>query len=70
MRISHGGWNYGFVTNIARPPDDRVCNIVRANLNTSAIQDIDWDLASIVFGEKSDAPRDHIAIKVDRLVFT
>lgn len=54
--ISHNGSVDGFVSNIARYPDDKVTIIVLANLETAPIGTIAKDLAAIVFDQPYTLP--------------
>jgi hypothetical protein len=54
--ISHNGMVDGFVSNIARYPQDKVTIVVLANLDTAPIGAIAKDLAAIVFGQPYQMP--------------
>ena len=54
--ISHNGGIDGFVSNIARYPDDKVTIIVLSNLETAPIGTISKDLAAIVFDQPYTMP--------------
>jgi CubicO group peptidase (beta-lactamase class C family) len=63
--ISHGGGINGFVTYIARFPDDDACIIVLSNLTASRTGQIYRDLAAILFGEQYELPKEKNAVQID-----
>ncbi|MBV9302724.1 MAG: beta-lactamase family protein [Acidobacteriaceae bacterium] len=63
--ISHEGGIEGFVSKIARFPDEHTTIIVLSNLETAAITKISKDLAAIVFGEKYELPHEQQFIHMD-----
>jgi len=67
--ISHGGGIYGFATQIARYPDDRVTVIVLSNVEGASSGMVANNLASIVFGEPVTLPKQHVAITLPVQVF-
>ena len=54
--VGHGGGINGFVTDISRYPDDRLCVVVLSNLNGVQPARISRDLAAIAYGEKYEIP--------------
>lgn len=66
--ISHGGGIYGFATQIARYPDDRVTVVVLSNIEAAPAGQIANNLAAIVFGAKYDLPREHKIISLDQKI--
>ena len=54
--VGHGGSINGFVTDISRYPDDRLCVVVLSNLNGVQPGRISRDLAAIAYGEKYEIP--------------
>ena len=66
--ISHGGGIYGFATEIARFPADRVTVIVLSNVETAPAGRMATDLAAIVFGAPYEMPRERQAITLDPAV--
>lgn len=62
--ISHGGAIYGFSSQIARFPDDRVTVVVLSNVQGASTGKVAGSLAAIVFGAKYDMPVEHKAINV------
>lgn len=67
--ISHGGGINGFVTHIARFPEDDACIIVLCNLTASRTGQIFRDLAAILFGEPYELPKERKAVKVDPAIY-
>ena len=57
-QISHGGGIYGFATQIARFPDDRVTVIVLSNIQSAPAGNIANNLAAIVFGAAYEIPKE------------
>jgi CubicO group peptidase (beta-lactamase class C family) len=62
--IGHGGGINGFVTDIVRYPDQRVCVVVLANVVPTNPGKIARDLAAITFGEPVALPRVRTVAKV------
>jgi CubicO group peptidase (beta-lactamase class C family) len=69
--VSHGGGINGFATFLAHFPDDKLTIVVLRNSDGGSPNPgvINHDLAAIVFGEKYEIPREHMAIKVDPKIF-
>ena len=63
--IAHGGGIYGFATEIARFPADRVTVIVLSNVEGAAAGPIANDLAAVTFGAPYQIPRERKSITVD-----
>lgn len=66
--ISHGGGIYGFATQIARYPDDRVTVVVLSNIQSAPAGTIADNLAAIVFGAAYETPKERIAIALDQKI--
>jgi CubicO group peptidase (beta-lactamase class C family) len=66
--ISHGGGIYGFATQIARYPDDRVTVVVLSNIQAAPVGEIAGNLAAIDFGAAYEAPREHKSIELDQKI--
>ncbi len=64
--ISHEGGVQGFVSKIARYPDDQITIIALSNLDTAPMTNISKDLAASVFGDKYDLPREHKFIHLNQ----
>ena len=63
--ISHGGGIYGFATQIARYPDDRVTVVVLSNIQAAPAGQIANNLAAIVFGAAYEIPKERKIISLD-----
>lgn len=63
--ISHGGGIYGFATEIARFPDDKLTLVVLSNVQGAPAGRVAHDLAAIVFGAKYEIPKERVEIRVD-----
>lgn len=68
QEISHGGGIYGFATEIARFPADKVTVVVLSNVEGAPAGRIGNDLAAIVFGAAYEIPKERKEIAVDRKV--
>jgi CubicO group peptidase (beta-lactamase class C family) len=66
--IAHGGGIYGFATEIARFPADRVTVIVLSNVEGAAAGKTANDLAAVVFGAPYEIPKERKSITVDAKV--
>jgi hypothetical protein len=67
--ISHGGGINGFVTFLARYPDDRAFIVVLSNVEGAPSNRIARDLAAMVFGEPYEIPKERVAIKLDSKIY-
>jgi hypothetical protein len=65
----HAGGINGFVTNINRFPNEKVCVVVLSNLEGAPVTAMSRDLAAIAFGEKYSIPGTRKEIKVASKVF-
>ena len=63
-RVAHAGGIHGFVTNIARVPEDDVCIILLSNSMASKLQDITNSIFAILYKKNYELPRARIAITV------
>ncbi len=68
-RISSNGGIEGFVTHIARYPDEQIAIIVLSNLSTSPAEKMGRDIAAILFGESYQAPKKREAINLDPAIY-
>ena len=66
--ISHGGGIYGFATEIARYPDDRVTVVVLSNIQAAPAGQIASNLAAIIFGAAYETPKERKIISLDQKV--
>ncbi len=67
-QISHGGGIYGFATQIARYPDDRVTVIVLSNIQGAPVGIIANNLSAIAFGGAYEIPKERKEISLDAKV--
>jgi len=67
-QISHGGGIYGFATQIARYPDDRVTVVVLSNIQAAPVGIIANNLSAIVFGAAYEIPKERKEIPLDAKV--
>jgi len=63
-RVGHGGGIHGFVTNIARVPEDDVCIILLSNSMGSKLQDITNGIFAILYKKNYELPKVRVAISV------
>jgi CubicO group peptidase (beta-lactamase class C family) len=68
-RVGHGGGINGFVTYIARFPEEKLCAIALCNVEPSGAGTVGSALAAIALGEKYDLPRERKFISVDASIF-
>ena len=68
-RISHGGGINGFSTTISRYVDDDICIIVLSNLEFAPSGKIATNLASILFGEEADWPKEQKIAEVNPSIY-
>lgn len=66
--ISHGGGIYGFATQIARYPDDRVTVVVLSNIQAAPAGEVAGNLAAIVFGSAYEVPKERKIIALDQKI--
>ena len=67
--IEHGGGINGFVTQILRYPDQKVCVVVLCNVLPNNPGRVAHDLAAITFGEAYEMPKARKVAKVDPKVY-
>jgi CubicO group peptidase (beta-lactamase class C family) len=67
--ISHGGGINGFVTQILRYPEKKVCVVVLCNVLPQNPGKVAHDLAAITFGEPYKVPVERKPVKVDSKVY-
>jgi len=60
--ISHGGGIYGFATQLARFPDDKVTVVVLSNVEGASAGAVANNLSAIVFGDPVTLPKQRTAI--------
>jgi CubicO group peptidase (beta-lactamase class C family) len=67
--IWHNGGIFGFVTNIGRWVDDRVCIVVFSNNDAVPVDGIALGLAGIVFDQPYELPKIKTPMEVDPAIF-
>ena len=63
-RVSHGGGIHGFVTNIARVPEDDVCVVLLSNASDPTLQEITKSIFAILYDKEYELPKERAVIKV------
>ena len=67
--ISHGGGIYGFATQLARFPDDKVTVVVLSNVEGASAGAVANNLSAIVFGDPVTLPKQRTAITLPSQTF-
>jgi CubicO group peptidase (beta-lactamase class C family) len=67
--VGHGGGINGFVTQILRYPDQKVCVVVLCNVLPLDPGRVARDLAAVTFGEPYKLPEERKAVRVDPKVY-
>jgi CubicO group peptidase (beta-lactamase class C family) len=63
-KVSHGGGIHGFVTNIARVPEDDVCIVLLSNSSDPALKDITNGIFAILYDKEYELPKERTEIKL------
>jgi CubicO group peptidase (beta-lactamase class C family) len=63
-RVSHGGGIHGFVTNIARVPEDDVCIVLLSNASDPSLGDITKSIFAILYGKEYELPKERPVVKL------
>jgi CubicO group peptidase (beta-lactamase class C family) len=63
-KVSHGGGIHGFITNIARVPEDDVCVILLDNASDNTVGQITQSILAALYGQPYELPKKRIAIQV------
>ncbi len=63
-RVSHGGGIHGFVTNIARVPEDDICIVLLSNASDPSLGEITKNIFSILYGKEYELPKERPVIKL------
>lgn len=66
--ISHGGAISGFLSNIARFPEDDACIVILANTVSAPMAQVSTALTAILFGEKYTIPVAKKVVKLDQKI--
>jgi CubicO group peptidase (beta-lactamase class C family) len=67
--VGHGGGINGFVTQIVRYPDEKVCVVVLCNVVPLNPGKVAHDLAAVAFGDPVDLPEEKKVARVDPSVY-
>jgi CubicO group peptidase (beta-lactamase class C family) len=67
--VGHGGGINGFITQILRYPEQKVCVVVLCNVLPQNPGKVARDLAAITFGEPYKVPEERTVAKVDPKIF-
>ena len=68
-QIGHGGGINGFVTQIFRYPDQKVCVVVLCNMVTNYPAKVAHGLAAIALGDSYKVPAQHKLVKIDPKIY-
>ena len=63
-RVSHGGGIHGFVTNIARVPEDDICIVLLSNASDPSLGEITKSIFAILYGKEYELPKERPVIKL------
>lgn len=63
-RVGHGGGIHGFITNIARVPEDDVCIVLLSNASNEAIGEITKTIFDALYNKPYELPKERVVIKV------
>ncbi len=63
-RVSHGGGIHGFITTIARVPEDDICIVLLSNGSNTAVGDISQSIFAILYGKEYELPKERTEIKL------
>lgn len=61
-RVGHGGGIHGFVTNIARVPEDDICIILLSNASNPTLAEITKSIFAILYGKEYKLPAERTAV--------
>ena len=63
-RVSHGGGIHGFITTIARVPEDDICIVLLSNASNTTVGEISKSIFAILYGKEYELPKERIEIKL------
>jgi CubicO group peptidase (beta-lactamase class C family) len=63
--IGHSGGIHGFLTHLARYPEEKLCFVVLSNLTSARPDKIAQTLAAMVFGEEYDVPNVRTPVQLE-----
>jgi CubicO group peptidase (beta-lactamase class C family) len=63
-RVSHGGGIHGFITTIARVPEDDICIVLLSNASNTTLGEISKSIFAILYGKEYELPKERTEIKL------
>ena len=63
-RVSHGGGIHGFITTIARVPEDDICIVLLSNASNATLGEISKSIFAILYGKEYELPKERTEIKL------
>jgi len=63
-RVSHGGGIHGFITTIARVPEDDICIVLLSNASYTTVGEISKSIFAILYGKEYELPKERTEIKL------
>ena len=63
-RVSHGGGIHGFITTIARVPEDDICIVLLSNASNTTLGEISKSIFTILYGKEYELPKERTEIKL------
>ena len=63
-RVSHGGGIHGFITTIARVPEDDICIVLLSNASNTTVGEISKSIFAILYGKEYELPKERTEIKL------
>lgn len=67
-RVGHGGGIHGFITNIARVPEDDVCIVLLSNASNETLGEITKNIFNLLYNKPYELPKERTAIKVPEAI--
>ncbi len=63
-RVGHGGGIHGFITNIARVPEDDVCIVLLSNASDQTLEEITKTLFNVLYNKPYELPKERTILKI------
>ena len=63
-RVGHGGGIHGFITNIARVPEDDVCIVLLSNASDQTLEEITSTIFNVLYNKPYELPKERTIIKI------
>jgi CubicO group peptidase (beta-lactamase class C family) len=63
-RVGHGGGIHGFITNIARVPEDDVCIVLLSNASDQTLEEITKTIFNVLYNKPYELPKERTIIKI------